>query len=79
MKTLIQIQDQALSKLNVSRSSDRRYLNLKGSVHRWYIAEIAKLGFVGNDAHGHSIPEATWCDVFDMAVLHGYCDPEEAR
>jgi len=74
MKTLIQIQDEALSKLNVSRSSDLRYNKLQRSVYRWYVAQIAKLGIVGNDAQGHSIPDATWRDVRDMAALNALAE-----
>lgn len=63
MKTLIQIQDAALSKLAESRSSELRYLKLKGAVRRGYLREIAKLEITGQ------LAQATWRDVWDMAVL----------
>jgi len=68
MKTLIQVQEQAIAKLDVSRTSERRYLKLRGAVNRWYIAEVAKLG-ITNELPKY-LAEATWRDVLDMAALH---------
>ena len=69
MKTLTQIQDEALAKLDVSRSSERRYLKLQGAVQRWYIAEVAKIG-IANTLPNRYLANRTWSDVLDMAALH---------
>lgn len=67
--TLIQIQEAAIDKLDVSRSSERRYAKLRGSVYRWYVKQVAELGFSGKDAQGHSIVDAQWRDVRDISEL----------
>lgn len=74
MKTLIQIQDEALSRLNVSRSSERRYLKLRGSVWRWYRSEVAKIGIT--DTPPTFQAARTWYDVLDMAELHKSVEDE---
>ena len=71
VRTLIQIQDEALAKLDTTRSSARRYLKWQGSVHRWYRAEIAKIGIV--DTFPTYTARATWRDVLDIASLHKGC------
>lgn len=67
MHTLIQVQERALAKLDVSRSSELRYRKLQGSVYFWYIAEVAKLGITNKLPT--RLAAATWRDVLDMAVL----------
>ena len=65
MKTLIQIQDEALAKLAQERSSEARYLKLQRSVRKWYFAEIKRYaGIEGSQAF------ATWRDILDMRDLH---------
>lgn len=73
MKTLTQIQDEALRRLNGTRSSERRYIKLCGSVHRWYIAEIAKIGVVDTSENKY-LAQATWIDVLNMNALRKACE-----
>lgn len=64
MKTLIQIQEIAIAKLSVTRSSEKRYVKLIGSVRRWYGEQLRTIGF-NDDAQ----IRATWFDAIDMLNL----------
>lgn len=65
MRTLIQIQEEALAKLAQTRTSEARYLKLQRSVRMWYLAEVKRhAGLIGQQAF------ATWRDVIDMRDLH---------
>lgn len=65
--TLIQIQEQAIAKLDTTRSSPKRYLKWKGAVRRWYTAQVAKIGIV--DEKPTYMASATWRDALDMKAL----------
>lgn len=65
MRTLIQIQEEALAKLAQTRSSELRYRKLQRSVRQWYLAEVKEhAALIGQQAF------ATWRDVLDMRDLH---------
>jgi len=64
MTTLIQIQEAAIAKLDVTRSSDRRYAKLAGSVRRWYGEQLRAIGFRSEEQI-----RATWFDAVDMLTL----------
>ncbi len=71
-KSLIQIQEAAIAKLDVSRSSERRYAKLRGSVARWFDKEIAKIGYAPAEMNDHATRaqrNAMWQDVLDMFNL----------
>lgn len=70
MQTLIQIQEAAIAKLDVNRSSERRYAKLRGSVARWYVETLTKRGWPIEQAR------ATWKDVRDMSELNRLCADE---
>lgn len=65
MRTLIQIQDEAIARLLQPRTSERRALKLQRATRQWYLAEVKKhVGLAGEQAF------ATWRDVKDMRDLH---------
>jgi hypothetical protein len=68
MQTLIQIQDEAIRRLSVTRTSERRYAKLQSSVYRWYEKQVAKLGIV--NTYPHYRARVTWQDVLDIAKLN---------
>jgi len=63
MATLIQVQEAAIAKLDVTRSSVLRYTKLRRSVYRWYAKQLAALGYTQRQAN------ETWRDVRDMYDL----------
>lgn len=69
MKTLIQIQDAAIAKLDVTRSSDLRYKAYRASVARWFRKELAKIGYTPRNDTSRLLIEAIWQDVKDMSEL----------
>lgn len=70
MKTLIQIQDEALAKLNVTRSSERRYARLRKSVRCWYYKQLAKIGYIPRNDTMRLVIAAMWQDVRDVSELN---------
>ncbi len=45
MKTLTQVQEAAITKLDQPRSSLRRYQKYSGSVYRWYRQQLTSIGY----------------------------------